>query len=148
MWKEYPVCCRHRYCKVNVWAPSLRHVAILLCCGFYGQGSDCVTINIHVLLMRSHKHNFGWCFTVFNSWQLWITSAFIRSIVLSSGAGIVPWYSAGLGAGWSEVRFPAVGENFPLRHRVQTGSGAHPASYSMGTRGSFPGAWSWPFTSM
>jgi len=29
--------------------------------------------------------------------------------------------------------------NFSLRHRVQTGSGTHPASYSMSTGGSFPG---------
>jgi hypothetical protein len=29
--------------------------------------------------------------------------------------------------------------NFSLHHRFQTGSGAHPASYPMGTRGSFPG---------
>jgi hypothetical protein len=27
---------------------------------------------------------------------------------------------------------------FSLHHRVQNGSGAHPASYPMGTRGSFP----------
>jgi hypothetical protein len=29
--------------------------------------------------------------------------------------------------------------NFSLHHRVQNNSGAHPASYPMGTRGSFPG---------
>jgi hypothetical protein len=29
--------------------------------------------------------------------------------------------------------------NFSLHHPVQNGSGAHPASYPMGTRGSFPG---------
>jgi hypothetical protein len=29
--------------------------------------------------------------------------------------------------------------NFSLHHRVQNGSGAHPASYPMGTMGSFPG---------
>jgi len=28
---------------------------------------------------------------------------------------------------------------FFLHHRVQTGSGAYPAPYPMGTRGSFPG---------
>jgi hypothetical protein len=28
--------------------------------------------------------------------------------------------------------------DFSLRHRVQTGSGAHPASYPVGTRGSYP----------
>jgi hypothetical protein len=42
--------------------------------------------------------------------------------------------------------------DFPY-HRVQNGSGAHPVSYPMGTRGSFPGgkaaeAWSWPLTSI
>jgi len=35
-----------------------------------------------------------------------------------------------------EVRFMG---NFSLRHRVQTGSGAHLTSYPTGTGGSFPG---------
>jgi hypothetical protein len=40
----------------------------------------------------------------------------------------------------SRVRFPAGAGNFSLHHRcVQNSSGAHPASYPMGTRGSFPG---------
>jgi hypothetical protein len=43
--------------------------------------------------------------------------------------------------------------NFSLQHRVQNGSGAHPPSYPMGIRGSFPGgkaagAWSWTLTSI
>jgi hypothetical protein len=47
----------------------------------------------------------------------------------------------------SRVRFPAGAGNFSLHHRVKNGSGAHPASYPMGTRGSSPGgkaagAWS------
>jgi hypothetical protein len=37
------------------------------------------------------------------------------------------------------VRFPVEAGNFSLHHRVKNGSGAHPASYPMGTRGSFPG---------
>jgi hypothetical protein len=36
------------------------------------------------------------------------------------------------------VRFPAGAGNFSLNHRIQNGSGAHPASYPIGTRGSFP----------
>jgi hypothetical protein len=53
----------------------------------------------------------------------------------------------------SRVRFPARAGNFSLHHRVQNGSGAHPASYPMGTGGSFlgdkaAGAWSWPLTSI
>jgi len=42
--------------------------------------------------------------------------------------------------------------NFSLHHRVQNGSGAHPASYPLDTRGSFRGdkaavAWIWPLSS-
>jgi hypothetical protein len=37
------------------------------------------------------------------------------------------------------VRFPAGAGNFSLHHRVQNSSGAHPASYPMGTRSSLPG---------
>jgi hypothetical protein len=39
----------------------------------------------------------------------------------------------------SRVRLPAGAGNFSLHHRVQNGSGAHPASYPMGTRGFFLG---------
>jgi hypothetical protein len=46
------------------------------------------------------------------------------------------------------VQFPAGVRDCSLLHSVQTGSGAHPASYSVGTMGSFPdseatGVWSW-----
>jgi hypothetical protein len=39
----------------------------------------------------------------------------------------------------SRFRFPAVAGNFSIHHRIQNGSGAHPASYPMCTRGSFSG---------
>jgi hypothetical protein len=39
----------------------------------------------------------------------------------------------------SMVQFPVEAGNFSLYHRFQTGSGANPASYPMGTGGSFPG---------
>jgi hypothetical protein len=38
-----------------------------------------------------------------------------------------------------KVRFPAGAGDFSLHHNVQNGSGAHPASYPMGTSGSFLG---------
>jgi hypothetical protein len=62
---------------------------------------------------------------------------------------IAQWYSFGLRVGWSGVRVLARAGNFSLHHRVQTDSGAHRASYPVGTRGSLPGgkltgAWSWP----
>jgi hypothetical protein len=39
----------------------------------------------------------------------------------------------------SRVPFLVGAGNFSLHHCVQDGSGAHPASYTMGTCGSFPG---------
>jgi hypothetical protein len=54
-----------------------------------------------------------------------------------SSVGIALGY--GLDERGSTVRFPAGAGNFSLHHRIQNGSGAHPTSYPMGTRGSFPG---------
>jgi hypothetical protein len=39
----------------------------------------------------------------------------------------------------SRFRFLAGAGNISLHHRLQNGSGVHPASYPLGTRGSFPG---------
>jgi hypothetical protein len=51
--------------------------------------------------------------------------------------------SVGLALGYGlddrGFRVPAGAGNVSLYHRVQNGSGAHPASYSMDIRGSFPG---------
>jgi hypothetical protein len=44
-----------------------------------------------------------------------------------------------LGEGGVDVRFPVQARHFSILHKVQTGSGAHTASYTMGTRGCFPG---------
>jgi hypothetical protein len=54
-----------------------------------------------------------------------------------SSVGIALGY--GLDDRGSGVRLPAGAGNFTLHHRVQNGSGVHPASYPMGTRGTFPG---------
>jgi hypothetical protein len=53
-----------------------------------------------------------------------------------SSVGIALGY--GLDDRGSRVQFPAGAGNFSLHHGVQNGSGAHPASSPMGTRGSFP----------
>jgi hypothetical protein len=54
-----------------------------------------------------------------------------------SSVGIALGY--GLDDRGSRVRFPVGAGNLSLHHCVQNGSGAHPASYPMGTRESFPG---------
>jgi hypothetical protein len=57
--------------------------------------------------------------------------------------------SVGIATGWKvEFRFPARAKYFSPFHIVQTGSGAHPASYPVGTRGKEAEAWRWPFTSI
>jgi hypothetical protein len=66
-----------------------------------------------------------------------------------SSVGIALVY--GLDDRGSRVRFSAVAGNSSLHHRVQNCSGAHTATYLMGTRDSFPGgkaagAWSLPHT--
>jgi hypothetical protein len=68
-----------------------------------------------------------------------------------SSVGIVLGY--GLEDWGSRVWFPVVAGNFSFHYHVQNGSGAHPASYPMGNRGSLPGgkaagAWSWPLISI
>jgi hypothetical protein len=55
------------------------------------------------------------------------------------GPVIGQWYSSGLRAGCSGVRVLVGAGNFSPHYRVQTGSGIHPASYPMDTRGSFSG---------
>jgi hypothetical protein len=82
----------------------------------------------------------------------------LESITVSTRCGWVydipaPYLGYGPDDWVSRVRFQAEAGNFSLHYHVQNGSGAHPASYPMGTRGSFfggkaAGAWSWPLTSI
>jgi hypothetical protein len=60
---------------------------------------------------------------------------YVRAVI----AHLVYRLGYGLHDPGSRVRFPAGAGNFSLHYRVQNGSGAHPASYLMGTEGSFPG---------
>jgi hypothetical protein len=66
-----------------------------------------------------------------------LTSALANGKSRDSSVGIALGY--GLDGRGSRVRFPVGAGNVSLHHRVQNGSGAHPASYPRGTRGSFSG---------
>jgi hypothetical protein len=55
-----------------------------------------------------------------------------------SSVGIATRLRAGRSG--SMVRFSAGAGNFYLHNRLQNGSGARPASYPVGTMGSFPGS--------
>jgi hypothetical protein len=76
-----------------------------------------------------------------------------RDLLKSRDSSVCIALGYGLDDRGCRVRFPAGAGDFSLHHRVQNGSGAHPASYSMGTGDSFPGgkaagAWSWALTSI
>jgi hypothetical protein len=65
---------------------------------------------------------------------------FSSKFKIRSWVSIVVLLGAGIATSWTAtVRFPVEAREFSLLRRVQTYSGAHPASYPMGTGGSFPG---------
>jgi hypothetical protein len=72
------------------------------------------------------------------AWSLTFYRVFhVNPIVrMSPVAQSVQYLTADWAAG---VRSPTQAEDFPSNLCVQTGSGPHPASYTMGTGGSFPG---------
>jgi hypothetical protein len=80
---------------------------------------------------------------------IWVRSVLsgLTSVFPSAPCGVFKSHdsSVGIALGYglddrdSRVPFLARAGNFSLYHRVQNGSGAHPASCPMGTRGSFPG---------
>jgi hypothetical protein len=72
--------------------------------------------------------------------QIFIFNFPLNDIVKSHDNAVGTALGYGMDDRGSRVRFPARAGNFSLHHRVQNGSGAHPDSYSMGTRGSFPGS--------
>jgi hypothetical protein len=72
-----------------------------------------------------------------SKWKEHILLAPTKGKRRDSAVGIALGY--GLDDRGSSVRFPAGAGNFCLHHRVQNGSGAHPASYPMGISVSFPG---------
>jgi hypothetical protein len=69
-------------------------------------------------------------FMIFSCWSAFITSLW-RSCFYQSHNFKTPRATS-----WTDgFLFPAGARDFSLFHNVQTGSGAHPASYPVGTRG-------------
>jgi hypothetical protein len=66
-------------------------------------------------------------------------NVFLITLIRASDSSVGIALGYGLDDRGSRVRFPAGAGNFSLHHRFQNGSGAHPASYPMGTGGSFSG---------
>jgi hypothetical protein len=66
------------------------------------------------------------------------TSLTLELFSVSETLAVLFRVAVGLNDRMIGVRFPAGAGNFSVRHHVQTGSGAHPTSYPMGTGGSFP----------
>jgi hypothetical protein len=140
--------------KVVKWPPlSWNKANYFKCC--YKSPIFCFHFYKIVFVLHNHSRDvifFTWCDQSACKASLTIRK-FTLNNILWIWAGIAQRYGAGLRAGGSRFRVSAGVEYFSLSHRVQTGSGAHPASYPMGIRVSFPGgkasgAWSWPLTSI
>jgi hypothetical protein len=82
----------------------------------------------HVISLNTYSSNGSQC-NKKNPVHLYVSRD--SSVGIALGYGLDDW--------GSRVRFLASAGNFSLHHRVQNGSLAHPASYPMGARGSFPG---------
>jgi hypothetical protein len=76
-------------------------------------------------------------YVILNLWHSVYLDVCLDCVGHDSSVSIALGY--GLDIWGSRVRFPAGAGNFSLHHRIQNSSGAHPASYPMGTSGSFPG---------
>jgi len=63
----------------------------------------------------------------------------LKYSIKSRDSSVVIELGNGLDDRGSRVRLPVGAGNFSLHHHVQNGSVAHSASYTMGTRSSFPG---------
>jgi hypothetical protein len=74
-----------------------------------------------------------------SEWDVTMNLTFVSYPSRSRDSSVGIALCCGLDDGGSRVRLPAGAGNFSLHHRVQNGSGAHPASYIMGNRGSYPG---------
>jgi hypothetical protein len=84
------------------------------------------------------------CVEHFHMWSHWLLGGHCYSQWYSDGekswdSSVVIVTDYRLDDWMIEVQIPVGAGNFSFWHCVQTGSGAHPASYPMGTRGSFHG---------
>jgi hypothetical protein len=119
---------------------------------FYFLSLDNKLVRNRFSAVAAMRTKYWWRLVIEKEWRVAISPAtprFVKSF--DSSVGIALGY--GLDDQGSRVRLPAGAGNFSLHHRVQNGSGAHPASYPMGAGGSFPGgkaaaAWNWPLISI
>jgi hypothetical protein len=131
---------RSRYPIINYWAAGICFIASV-CNVIVAVGA---LHNWHV--WTEHEFIFR-CYTFYKALSIILCYENYSVIIVLREPGSLSRYSNSLRAGRCGDRIP-VGAWFSAP--VQTGPGAHPASYKMGT-GSFPGgkaagAWRWPPT--
>jgi hypothetical protein len=91
-----------------------------------------VTRRATISLTRTLLHGVGYIFTYLHFYFLTdLLKSYDRSVGIALGYGLDDW--------GPRFQFPVGAGNFSLHHCVQNDSGAHPASYPMGKRDSFPG---------
>jgi hypothetical protein len=118
------------YSKYEVFCILVRYeVKLFLCLAKHDAMKTCPVLTTH----KTMKTQGG----VEVLLHIVLTSALYEGESRDNSVGIALGY--GLDDRGSRIRFPEGAGNFSLHHRVQNGSGDHPAFYPMGTRGFFPG---------
>jgi hypothetical protein len=120
-------------------APSscwLDHVATRPAHRFTATVSYIVSVGAYVHRKQLYKRMFSWS-TFPNVFLATFPSSFALIFIIPC----TNLCSVGIATGWTAgVRFRAGARDFSLLHSVQTCSGVHLASYTMGSGGFFPGA--------
>jgi hypothetical protein len=101
---------------------------------FFGKEANSITPSLtchykHFSFYQKKKKKKSVCVCIY-SWNIFLSSC-DSSVSIALGYGLDDW--------GSRIRFPAGAGSFSHHHHTQNSSEAHPASYPMGTRGSFPG---------
>jgi hypothetical protein len=87
-----------------------------------------------------HQRSERWIYKNYISFSFFVNKTCSACYRCEPGSSVSIVSGYGLYDRAIEVRFPAEAKGFSSSLYVQTGSGAHPASCTMGTGGPFPGA--------
>jgi hypothetical protein len=115
----------------EVWGPQWL-VMQLQCSGMWCHVGSFFLSLLGTRIVLGRNQNYF--FLIFNCCMCLFWSKVVSAVKQVGIAQTVYWQVTGWVV-W--VRFPAV-QDFSILHSIQTGSGAQPASYPMGSRGSFP----------
>jgi hypothetical protein len=160
-WNNFPNLPMNRYCVPITWNACKSHFSTVLQLQIRNTRRASVVLpltKLHDAVLWGNSTTgsnfyFEWLYT--NRYQVSIWLHKVHEMTLSNRVKFPCLNTWAFGASPSIdhcISIHLLNKN-TVHHRVQNGSGAHTASYPMGTRSSFPGGktagvWSWPLTSI